>query len=107
VRAGIRGWTMQTRGLPGKPDFFFAEYKVALFLDGCFWHGCPDCGHVPRVNRPFWKAKIGRNKERDRVNADRLKEQGIRVVRFWEHELPDGARCLRRLALHLRSGRQT
>jgi DNA mismatch endonuclease (patch repair protein) len=61
VRAGIRGWTMQTKGIKGKPDFYFPKSKVAVFLDGCFWHGCPKCGHVPSVNRPYWKAKIKRN----------------------------------------------
>src|SRR5271154_6375657 len=63
VRAGIGGWTMQTNGLKGKPDFFFSESKIAVFIDGCFWHGCSKCGHFPRVNRPFWKAKIRRNQK--------------------------------------------
>ena len=98
VRAGVRGWTMQTKGLKGKPDFFFPEGRVAVFLDGCFWHGCPACGHVPSVNRPFWKAKIERNQRRDRETDEFLVGEGIRPIRFWEHELRDcPAECVRRV----------
>ena len=89
VRAGIRGWTMQTRGIKGKPDFYFPERKIAVFLDGCFWHGCPCCGHVPSVNRPYWQAKIERNQRRDRETDNLLRETGITSLRFWEHELRD------------------
>ena len=98
VRAGIRGWTMQTKGIKGKPDFYFPESKVAVFLDGCFWHGCPNCGHVPSVNRPFWKAKIERNQRRDRDTDELLLQMGIIPIRFWEHELKDSPReCIQRL----------
>jgi len=87
VRAGIRGWTILTNGITGKPDFFFPESNVAVFVDGCFWHGCPQCGHIPKVNRPFWKAKIERNQRRDRETEMRLSAIGIETIRFWEHEL--------------------
>lgn len=98
VRSGICGWTMRTKELKGKPDFYFPEGKVAVFLDGCFWHGCPQCGHVPRVNRPFWKAKIERNQRRDRETDELLRQTGIKAVRFWEHELRDFPRqCIQRL----------
>jgi DNA mismatch endonuclease (patch repair protein) len=71
---------------------------VAVFLDGCFWHFCPHCGHVPNVNRPFWKAKMQRNRHRDRKVNQCLKELGIRVVRLWEHELREGAAtCVQKL----------
>jgi DNA mismatch endonuclease (patch repair protein) len=97
VRAGIRGWTMQTKAIKGKPDFFFLESKVAVFLDGCFWHGCPKCGHVPSVNRSFWKAKIERNQKRDRDTDELLLQTGITTIRFWEHELRDSPReCIER-----------
>jgi DNA mismatch endonuclease (patch repair protein) len=98
VGAGIRGWVMRTKGIKGKPDFFFLERKLAVFVDGCFWHGCPKCGHVPRVNRPFWKAKIERNQRRDIEIDGSLREIGIMPVRFWEHELRDcPKRCLEQL----------
>ena len=90
---------MQTKGIKGKPDFFFPEGKVAVFLDGCFWHGCPKCGHVPSVNRPFWKAKIERNQRRDVETDASLREAAITPVRFWEHELRDYPnKCIERLA---------
>lgn len=87
IRAGVRGWTMQTNSIRGKPDFYFPNNKVAVFIDGCFWHGCPQCGHVPSVNRPFWKAKIERNRQRDRDIEEHLRKIGIKILRFWEHEL--------------------
>ena len=69
VRAGVRGWQVRPKGLRGSPDFVFPEARLAVFADGCFWHGCPECGHVPRTNRPFWAAKIERNRERDKKGA--------------------------------------
>jgi DNA mismatch endonuclease (patch repair protein) len=98
VRAGVRGWTMQTKAIKGKPDFYFPASKVAVFLDGCFWHGCPQCGHVPSVNRPFWKAKIERNQRRDSETDELLRVAEITPVRFWEHELRDCPKtCIERL----------
>ncbi|MGD9382298.1 MAG: very short patch repair endonuclease, partial [Candidatus Thorarchaeota archaeon] len=73
--------------LKGKPDFFFPEKRVVVFVDGCFWHGCPKCGHVPKTNSAFWRTKIQRNKERDNRTSTLLQEQGFTVIRFWEHEL--------------------
>src|SRR5262249_41513821 len=65
VRAGVRGWKMHPPGLPGKPDFLFPEARVVVFVDGCYWHGCAECGHIPNVNRPYWSAKIEGNQRRD------------------------------------------
>lgn len=87
VRARFRGWKVHPKGLVGKPDFFFPEQHLAVFVDGCFWHGCPRCGHVPKANNPYWKAKIEGNQRRDRGHDLLLQEQGIRVLRVWEHEL--------------------
>lgn len=102
VRAGIRGWTMHTDGIKGKPDFYFPKNKVAVFIDGCFWHGCARCGHVPSVNRPFWKAKIERNQQRDRTTDESLSEIGISAIRFWEHDLKDSLKdCVQRLLVSL------
>jgi len=89
VRGGVRGWRVRPKGLRGNPDFLFPEVRVAIFVDGCFWHGCLDCGHVPRTNRAFWAAKIERNRERDRATKEQLEAEGFRVLRFWEHELGD------------------
>lgn len=93
VRAGLRGWTMHPPELPGKPDFYFASDGLAIFVDGCFWHGCSRCGHVPRTNSGFWQAKIERNRWRDRNTRRRLRQLGIATVRFWEHELRESPQC--------------
>lgn len=99
VRAGISGWKMHNRALPGNPDFVFLKEQIAVFVDGCFWHGCPRCGHIPKTNSPFWKAKIQRNIERDRTNIHKLRDSGFMVVRIWEHELKSNlAGCVVRIA---------
>ena len=106
ARAGIGGWKLNVQAIQGCPDFFFPRHLVAIFLDGCFWHGCPLCGHVPKRNRKFWAAKIARNEERDKKTTRLLKQEGILVLRFWEHELKSSLPvCIRQVkrALRLRS----
>jgi len=92
-RTGIRGWELHPRDILGKPDLYFRQQRLAVFLDGCFWHGCAKCGHIPKTRRPFWRAKILRNKERDKVNARKLRQSKIRVVRVWEHSLSNKDGC--------------
>ncbi|MCX7428967.1 MAG: very short patch repair endonuclease [Planctomycetia bacterium] len=87
VRAGIRGWRVHASDLPGRPDFFFFRSRVAVFVDGCFWHGCACCGHTPKTNPRFWAAKIEGNRQRDRKVARHLNCLKIKVIRFWEHQL--------------------
>ncbi len=87
VRAGFTGWTLHTTTLPGKPDFYFDRARLAVFVDGCFWHGCPKCGHTPKTRSEFWRAKFERNQFRDRRATRNLRSAGIRVIRIWEHEL--------------------
>lgn len=87
VRAGISGWKLNYRGIKGCPDIFFYKENIAVFLDGCFWHGCEICGHIPKKNSDFWLTKITRNKERDVMNSIFLENLGITVLRFWEHEI--------------------
>jgi len=70
-----------------RPDFVFRELRVAVFVDGCFWHGCPRCYIRPGQNRKFWDAKHATNKERDRKVNRALKAAGWTVLRLWEHEL--------------------
>jgi DNA mismatch endonuclease, patch repair protein len=86
VRSGVRGWSMHP-DLLGRPDFYFSAYRLAVFVDGCFWHACKKCGHVPRTRSEFWRAKLERNRQRDRRVGRQLRAQGIRVVRIWEHRL--------------------
>ncbi|MFM9092726.1 MAG: very short patch repair endonuclease [Verrucomicrobiota bacterium] len=96
---GITGWRRQWP-LPGRPDFAFPARRLAVFVDGCFWHGCPRHGTLPRGNRAFWRAKLTRNRERDReVNAE-LRRRGWTVLRVGEHALQP--RHERRLLARLR-----
>lgn len=77
------------RALPDvrwKADLVFPGRRVAVFVDGCYWHGCPEHYSVPNVNREYWGPKIERNKERDRLFDAALRDAGWRVVRAWEHE---------------------
>src|SRR4051794_24670789 len=74
---------------PVRPDLAFTKRKVAVFVDGCFWHGCPDHGRRPGgANDRYWSAKIARNVERDQEQIARLAAAGWTVVRAWEHEEP-------------------
>jgi DNA mismatch endonuclease Vsr len=90
TRAGVRGWRVQPVAIMGKPDFAFLDAKVAIFVDGCFWHGCRTCGLIPQSNPSYWVQKIGRNKERDGQVSAELKMAGWKVVRIWEHDLRNG-----------------
>lgn len=71
-----------------RADIVFARAKVAVFMDGCFWHGCPEHFVPPRSNTEYWGPKIARNMERDRETTERLEALGWTVMRFWEHEDP-------------------
>lgn len=73
--------------LPGKPDLVFPKYRVVVFIDGCFWHKCPDHFVQPKTRASFWQNKIEANVERDHKNSETLKSQGWRVIRIWEHEI--------------------
>jgi DNA mismatch endonuclease (patch repair protein) len=88
----VRGWRKNVKTVVGKPDVVFEERLVALFVDGCFWHGCPDCRRpLPVTNREYWERKIRRNVERSLENDRLLEEQGWTVVRIWEHEMSEAA----------------
>lgn len=75
--------------LPGKPDIVFVRAKVAVFVDGCFWHGCPQHCRRPSSNTTYWHAKIDRNMARDERIAKELRAQGWRVIRVWEHDVKE------------------
>lgn len=77
--------------LPGRPDIAFSKARLAVFVDGCFWHGCPDHGVLPKSNREWWRAKLTRNVERDREKDQALLELGWTPLHVWEHEPPETA----------------
>lgn len=76
--------------LPGKPDVAIVSKKVAIFIDGCFWHKCPKCFRPPKSNRDYWEAKIKGNLKRASAVNKKLKRAGWTVVRIWEHEAAQG-----------------
>ncbi|MEB1809735.1 MAG: very short patch repair endonuclease [Bacillaceae bacterium] len=87
-KRGIR-YRRNVKTLKGKPDIAIKKYKVVVFIDSCFWHGCPIHGNIPKTNRDYWVNKITRNKERDEsVNAYYL-ENSWNVMRVWEHEIKE------------------
>lgn len=88
ISAGISGFTLHA-DLPGSPDFAFPEERVAVFTDGCYWHGCPEHFQEPENNADFWARKIQENRDRDRRVTEELEEAGWQVIRIWEHELAE------------------
>ena len=82
---GVRGYRLDATIL-GRPDLYFPRLKLAVFIDGCFWHRCPACFIRPKTNRSFWTPKIRKNVARDRKVTRMLQKQGFVVLRFWEHE---------------------
>lgn len=82
---------MNIQGQRVRPDIVFTRSQVAVFVDGCFWHGCPDHGEMPLSNQEFWMAKIARTRERDQQQRAALEGAGWSVVRVWEHESIDDA----------------
>ena len=102
VRHRIAGWKLHAKQLTGAPDFLFRKRRLAVFVDGCFWHGCPRCGHIPKTNQEYWSQKITRNKRRDRSASHALRIGGYRVIRLWECQLRNKPeRCLTRIMREL------
>lgn len=83
---GIRGYRIHLN-LLGKPDIVFTKKKIAIFIDGCFWHKCPVCFQEPETRKEFWMKKIQSNVDRDKKVDERLKDDGWTVFRFWEHDV--------------------
>jgi DNA mismatch endonuclease (patch repair protein) len=99
----ISGWR-RNHAIFGKPDFIFPKFRVVVFVDGCFWHGCPTHGTKPKSNRSYWLNKLSSNIKRDRLVTRTLRKSGWRVIRIWQHELSikGRARLLHRLRQELR-----
>jgi DNA mismatch endonuclease (patch repair protein) len=94
--AGIVGWRRH-QPLPGRPDFVFRQSRLAVFVDGCFWHLCPKCGNLPKGNAEFWSKKLLGNRDRDRLVTKQLRSTGWLPLRIWEHELRNDARVVKKL----------
>jgi len=98
--AGITGWRRHP-SLLGHPDFIFRRQRLAVFVDGCFWHGCPRHCRMPRGNRQYWKSKIARNMARDRQVNRLLRSRGWRVLRIWGHALASPEKVASRMTSNL------
>ncbi len=99
--AGVRGWRCHRRDLPGRPDVAFGRAKLAVFVDGAWWHGHPDY-YTPGKSGEFWDSKITRNVERDRRADEELAALGWRVMRMWDFEVvKDADACAARVAASL------
>lgn len=86
--AGLR-YRIHDRTLPGTPDISNKRLRLAVFVDGCFWHGCPECYSEPKSNVGFWRAKVRKNRKRREEIREDLEGRGFRVVEVWEHETVD------------------
>jgi DNA mismatch endonuclease (patch repair protein) len=94
---GLRGWRCHVAALPGKPDIAFTRWKLAVFVDGRFWHGHPDFFTFGKSGT-YWDAKIRRTQERDRLANDSLRSDGWTVLRMWDFEVEDDLRtCVDRV----------
>ena len=102
----ITGWRRNQR-MFGMPDFVFRKSRLAVFVDGCFWHSCPKPKHSPRpkTRRAWWKRKLERNQARDKTVNRTLCLSGWRVLRIWEHELRNGDAVVKRLRRVLQAAR--
>jgi DNA mismatch endonuclease, patch repair protein len=93
---GVTGWRRH-QPITGKPDFVFRKERLTVFVDGCFWHGCPTCYIKPKQNAEFWENKIGGNIRRDRKVGRQLRADGWSVCRVWECKLKKPDVVMRRI----------
>lgn len=84
-----------------KIDIAFPSRRLAVFVDGCFWHGCPIHSHLPKSHKSYWHPKLKRNIERDEAKNKRLETEGWNVLRFWEHELDKPEKTLAKICIEL------
>ncbi len=104
---GITGWR-RNQAVLGKPDFVFRAARASIFVDGCFWHGCPKHCQHPGTNRPFWRKKLEANKKRDRHVSRALRRDGWTVMRIWECQLArNPGRCVAKIKKAVEEGKRT
>lgn len=80
---------LRRSNLPGHPDFVYPRARLAVFLHGCWWHGCPEHYVAPRTHATFWRKKLLRNQERDKLVREELESLGWRILEVWEHEMKE------------------
>ncbi len=93
-------YRIHDRSVFGIPDISSKKKKVAVFIDGCFWHGCGSCYREPSTNKEFWRKKISSNKRRRMIVLSKLQQEGWRVLQFWEHEIiKDPKRVIKKISM--------
>lgn len=93
VQSGLSGYRLNWKGVTGRPDIAYPAKRLAIFVNGCFWHRCPKCAYpLPKTNADFWALKFKRNEERDQRKCSQLKEAGWSVLTFWECDITDDLR---------------
>lgn len=104
-RLGLR-YRLHAKDLPGRPDLALPRWRAVVFVHGCFWHGhdCPRGARIPKTNRPYWTAKIARNRVRDQESRRALRRLGWRTITVWECEMKDIDAAARRVARAIRKG---
>ena len=101
-----RGMRFRTHlRLPGRPDIALTRARLAVFVDGCFWHACPEHGNLPKNNREWWREKLDANVMRDRAKDDALRQLGWEPLHIWEHVPPDEGAAVVEAVWRLRTGR--
>jgi DNA mismatch endonuclease (patch repair protein) len=102
MRSGLSGWRMHAKDVLGCPDFVFDKKRLVVFVDGCFWHGCPKCYRAPQASKKYWADKVKRTMRRDKSYRAKLKRDGWRILRVWEHELRDVGKVVNKIRVALR-----
>ncbi len=92
---GLRGYRCNYKKVPGRPDVAFPKKRIAIFINGCFWHRCPYCElSIPKTNKDFWEAKFDANKRRDKMKIKKLQKLGWKVFVIWECKINDNLKQL-------------
>lgn len=100
VKKAIRGLDFLSQPkMKGSPDFINRKEKVAIFVNGCFWHGCKVCHKIPATNKSYWESKIEKNKLRDRKNLKYLHNNGYKAITLWGHQLEKGGKLASKQAI--------
>jgi DNA mismatch endonuclease, patch repair protein len=103
--SGLKEYRLHYR-LTGKPDIVFPKRKIAIFIDGCFWHKCPRCFTVPETNKQFWEGKINSNIKRDKIVNNELRKNGWVIIRIWEHEVNNKKLIKRKIIDKIKNARK-
>ncbi len=94
-KSGLRGYRLHWKKVPGRPDIAYPGKKIAIFVNGCFWHRCPHCNpHFPKSNQEFWTKKFQANQERDNRKKEELKKLGWFPIEMWECQIKNNVSML-------------